>query len=110
MSLLYNSELIPTEFGSAVGTDPAAHVEAAERSDVVMLTFHARDRVGGEFRHEGVGYGLSWGAARRLSRVLWEATEAITDAAGRELDEQLAKHPHVSARWLGEMGREQRSN
>lgn len=48
---------------------------------------------------------MPWHVARRVSRALFEATEAIQKQGEAELDID-----HVSARWLGEMGKEQRSN
>ena len=62
-----------------------------------------------EYDERDVGT-LTWAAARHLAFALLAITDAITDKAEVELDEQMAQHAHVSARWLGEMGQEQRSN
>jgi hypothetical protein len=96
----YHSENISTEHG----TEPLARVEGDTATGLVTLGFYGQD---GRMLYSET---MSWAAARYLARALFDTTEAITDVATAEMDAEMAKHAHVSARWLGDMGREQRSN
>jgi hypothetical protein len=89
----------------ALGINLIKIVHAIMREMPVHEIKHAADRV-----RELDGGAADTKLFARIADSMVEYAERVTDEAERELDADLGNHAHVSARWLGEMGGDERDH